>query len=265
MVTMNQQKRDSDMQARVGRLEGAMESLAHEMETTNRSVKELVMTVGSFKEDMLKTLAAINNPKPNWPLIVGLGSLILTIIGIGGLFTYNTMSGVRDIINVNTIAIAQLKDEIGKTKYEEGKQSEWRIGVDNSIVRLDSSLQREMRLINDTTETKIKSLDEKLQSETKGINETLKKEVEGLISNVTDLRTWRLSHAEQYATIDGENKARFDSLEKDIALIKDKFISTSNTNWSKADQEHYDTILNDKLREIRDRLYTHLTSELAKK
>jgi hypothetical protein len=87
----------SYLEGRVGRVEGAIESLTHEVQETNRNVRDIINGFGRFKEDVLSHIGQATAPK--WPLITSFIMVCLTIIGLGGTIISQGFSGQTQSIN----------------------------------------------------------------------------------------------------------------------------------------------------------------------
>ena len=150
MASRNIQPKPGDIQSRVGHLEGAVESLAHEVQETNRnlkdfsqetgrSVKELSVSMARFKDDVLGHIGKATAPK--WPLIVSIGSLALTILGLGGTIVAMIMSGQSGQISKLEGRLEACTDKYHQqaliSSFEDGKSAAWREQVANAIAVLE--------------------------------------------------------------------------------------------------------------------------------
>ena len=210
MIKKTTEEENRALDGRVWQLEGAVNSLVHEVEATSKSVKEIAFGMGQFREDVLAELSKASTPK--WPLIIGIGSILFTMLGLAGTVIALIISGQRELIAINTSTIADMKKTDISSSFEDGRNSEWKHHVDREIIALDVKLQKEMNLINETANIKISGLDEKLQREMRLLNETNLLRTSILDTNIIDLKAWRLKHTEVDANSWGTTMAKLEHL-----------------------------------------------------
>jgi hypothetical protein len=218
------------IEGRVGRLEGAVESLVSEVQETSKSVKLIAENLSGFRESFLGEL---NKDKtPQWPMIASVAGFIITIMTILGAFLGFMLTNTKDSINANTTSISQVSNRLNARSYSDGETNQWHRTVDGSLTELNKNLQREMLLINDTTTAKVANLDDKLQSEFGGINKRMESQIADIKQETNRINTW-----------------------------KD---SVQTNRWTKEDQQHFDTALQDQLKELRTVLYHHIEVDAPK-
>ena len=112
------------LESRVGRLEGAMETLTHDVQQVTKSVQHLAENMGSFEKKVLEHIGKATAPK--WPLITAFAMLIIMIITLGASIIPIVMSGQRDLINSNTISIERLQESQRTELFESGYDKAYR-------------------------------------------------------------------------------------------------------------------------------------------
>ena len=217
-MTTTRSNKQIALESRVDHLEGTMETLAQEVRTTNLNMQKISDNFSIFREDLLRRIGEITQPK--WPLLLSAATLILMILGLGGTIVSLTVSGQRELIKSQEIQISKLFEVEIATKFEMAKGqirdeqlvkevAETRELSKTAIKELDIILQREMRLLNDTLTAKIVSVDEKIQNEFKG-------EMRNILETIIDIKKWRLETARIIGTIE----SKIEDLEKIITIIE---------------------------------------------
>ena len=113
---------------------------------------------------------------PKWPMIFSAVTLLVTILGLGGTIIALMISGQKEILREHDIQLIEIQRSINSDKVEQTK-------ANTHIEELVSSLEKEHKATEDL---------------------------------VTDLKTWRLNHAQQ----NGSNTAKLDMLEKAIDRLE---------------------------------------------
>jgi hypothetical protein len=203
----HQQDFNSHIEGRVGRLEGAVENLTHEVQETSKVVRDIASGLGKFKEDVLGHIGQATAPK--WPLIVSFVMVALTIISLGSTVVYQSMSGQSAALAKMTSRMDSFDERELRNVFLDGKHEAWRENIEKITTKLDVDLQREMRLVNENT-------DSKLQALTKTANEKLT-ELQGQIVNMRD---WRLAHEATNSRAHGEQDAKLLQTMRDIERIE---------------------------------------------
>ena len=200
---------NAHIEGRVGRLEGAVENLTHEVQETSKVVRDIASGLGKFKEDVLSHIGVATAPK--WPLIVSFVSICLTILALGGTIVGQIMSGQSAAIAKLAIRMDTADERDLKAAHSEGKHEAWREQADKILKDLDEKLQREMRLINDTTESRIAALDKSNQTK-----------LGELQTQVAAIKDWRLDHVQENAKTHGKIEALFETHEQDIKRLESR-------------------------------------------
>lgn len=205
-----------NIESRMGRAEGILESVVHEMGEIGKNQKELSNGMSLFREEVLAHISRVSAPK--WPLIAGVLTLVLTIITMGGSIVGMIMSGQN--ANISRLDMIMQKQQEGEAtnKFEDGQTVMWRKMVDKALVDLDDRLQREMRLINATTDSKITALDDKIQKE---FYNTIKNHDERTIAlqeQMKEFFRWRL----EWATTRSGLSDKVSALEKYLDKIENR-------------------------------------------
>ena len=209
-------QQDPKIEVRVGKLEGAVETLAKDMSDMARNITGLGTEIGNLRStlaDKIDTMGQrmADKTKPNMQAITLFVTIGLAVLGMAG-----SLAGV--VMNNHSSQIAELKAGLDtaraqheRAQYEKGqsdafvKMAEQRMIENAAKFRdLDDKLQREMALINNTTESKVKALDDKLQLEFNGLHKAIDVQVQAQAEQVTELRKWRLEHVQGNAELHGK-------------------------------------------------------------
>jgi hypothetical protein len=144
------------LDSRVGRLEGTMENLAAEVKATSESVRDISRSMGGFKEEILSRLGTIAAPR--WPLIVSVGTLLLTIICLGGTIIALLMSGQRDAIETLKVQNQVVQSNLYNDRYETGRSSVIRDELKSDISDLNTTIAdlKHWRLAHEVEDTEFR-------------------------------------------------------------------------------------------------------------
>ena len=199
------------MDTRVGRLEGVVETLTRDVQEVAHSVGLLSSQLGEVKDAISISLGGMrdsftsqldivtnrltSSTKPQWQTISMYFTIGIVLLGMAGAVVGLLMSGQSNNINRLQTDISINTAQMFSNQYEKGKADAFSANVATHLANLDASLQREMRLINDTTEARIKALDDKLQIEFNLIRKNLESSITENSTQLADLRRWRLEHA----------------------------------------------------------------------
>lgn len=195
------------IEGRVGRLEGAVENLTQEVQETSKSVREIANGLGSFKESVLSHIGAATAPK--WPLIFSFVTLTLTILGLGIGLVSQSISGQSTAIAKNAAKLDQIESRELDLARQDSRNETWRETVDKKSDKLDTDLQREMRLVNETT-------DAKLQETIKSFTEQALR----LQSQIDEIRMWKLKHVEDMSKFYGVATTQLGQLQHEVDRIE---------------------------------------------
>jgi chromosome segregation ATPase len=225
---------DSRMDTRVGRLEGVVESLTRDIQEVSQNISMMGKEIGQFREMIGDTLTRMRDSfndqintvtdrltastKPQWQTISAFAALAITLLGMAGAVVGLMLSGqsdnIADLKRENTV----ITERMFNNQYEKGKSDAFAAEVAGHLDKLDHSLQREMALITATTEAKISGLDEKLQMELRLHCKNTAEDIARITDDISEIRKWRLEHAEKGSATDAEIKAKQDML---IKLLDD--------------------------------------------
>lgn len=216
---------DQKMVVRVGRLEGIVETLAKDMQEMARGMfsmgKELSGLRDIISDKIERVVASINTAaRPNWGNIAAWAAIIVTIIGLAGSLVAIMMSGQNTSITDNKIQITELISQQMKFQYEKGKNDSITEGMKEKMHTLDTNLQKEIAMINATTEAKIKGLDDKLQIEFIGLNRSLGQQVETQKEDISTLRTWRLEFVSKQGELEGRVTSKQNMVEDRLKAVE---------------------------------------------
>jgi hypothetical protein len=187
-------------------LEGRVEQLEGAVSSVSKDLKDLSTGFNVFKEELLGKIGSMTAPK--WPIISIIATFIVMVLGLSGTIVSLIMSGHQAEIQANQHDLRSLEREFSDQNIEHGQWKTWSTMVDKNLFSLDEKLQREMNLINITTESKIKGLDDKLQAEfgySNKIHDTSTTDIKETIAN---LKNWRLSIEERYNEAIGKLNAK---------------------------------------------------------
>jgi hypothetical protein len=138
-------KQNSQLDSRVGRLEGVVQTLSTEVQEITRAVRAITDSLGTFKEDVLARLGVATAPK--WPLIASLVTMLLTIFGLCTTIITIVLMGQSDSIYQNRESIIRLQEKFVQIAYESGEMHSWRQSVDGSLSGLKNNFQAQDDII----------------------------------------------------------------------------------------------------------------------
>jgi len=150
-----------DLEIRVGRLEGTMESLAQEVKQTNRNLQEfaretnnninqLATQVGHIKDTLVKEISEVKDAfscqitqktKPDWSSILSVIALITTIIVMGATLVAFIFSGQSERININNGKIANIEQQMLDRSFEHGQINNWMKNNEEKIIHLTNECE----------------------------------------------------------------------------------------------------------------------------
>jgi len=107
------------LDTRVGRLEGVVTTLSKEVQDITRAVRDITNSLGTFKEDILARLGTATAPK--WPLIAGVCSMLLTILGLCGTIVAILLSGHGQAIKHNQESLQAINAQNVEVAFQAGK------------------------------------------------------------------------------------------------------------------------------------------------
>jgi hypothetical protein len=219
---------DHRMDTRVGRLEGVVESLTRDIQEVSANISTMGRELGSFREmigdtltkmrdgfnDQLNTVTdrLTTNAKPQWQSIFAFVAMGLTVLGMAGAVVSMLFSGqAANIVRLQNDT-AVVTERMFANQYEKGKSDAFASETSSHLAKLDTTLQREMTLMQQTTDSKIQGLDDKLQIEIKLDRKNYEDYDNRILEILKELRSWRLEHAVKSSENDAKLQAKQDML-----------------------------------------------------
>jgi hypothetical protein len=228
------------IESRVGKLEGILDTLIEAGKQQTHNIDLLSKDIGDMREMFANGMASIrdtfsnqlekvasrltNQTKPQWQTISAFGALVITLLGMAASIVALIMSGQNENIQGLKHEAALVSDRMFDRQYERGKSDAFIAETGTHLKTLDSTLQREMSLLNATTEAKITGLDTKLQLELELVRKNLETSILDNAAALKDVREWRLRHTEHGTAIDAEVCAR-------QQIIKEKLDKLDERQW----------------------------------
>lgn len=179
------------LESRVGRLEVGVELLTKEIQEIGQNVHSLSSGLGDFKEKILANIGQATTPK--WPLIVSIGSLIITIMALAGGIASIMFSGQTEAIKEVQAVAKYLTNKQLDDAFVNGQVSAWRPQINEDIKGLNDKFQTQANLLVDSSKLRTQALSDKFDGEFKVINTRL----QNLSDLYEDIRGWRLKHSEE--------------------------------------------------------------------
>lgn len=236
--TRQQENIDIQMNTRVGKLEGVVETLTRDIQEVSHSVGILGSNINALRDLMSDSLSKMRDgftsqlsevtdrlttsAKPQWQTISAFAALALTVLGMAGTIIALVMSGYAENIQGLKHDTSVITDRMFLSQYEKGKSDAFAANVSNHLSSLDSTLQKEMSLLNATTESKVAGLDAKIQLEIEAIRKNIEASIEQNKSDLENMREWRLNHVTDTASLQGMLKAKQEFIEKQLAELNDR-------------------------------------------
>ena len=132
-----------NIESRVGRVEGALETVLHEVSETSKSVREVSAGLSTFREEVLAHIGKATAPK--WPLIAGVLTLVLTILTMGGGIGGMILSGINGNVTRLDNIIARADEQAKLDRFEDGKNVIWRENISKSYDEKSRELQEQQK------------------------------------------------------------------------------------------------------------------------
>lgn len=219
---------DHRMDTRVGRLEGVVESLTRDIQEVSANINTMGRELGSFREmigdtltkmrdgfnDQLNTVTdrLTTSAKPQWQSIFAFVAMGLTVIGMAGAVVGMMFSGQTANITRLQNDTAIITERMFANQYEKGKSDAFASETSSHLAKLDTTLQREMTLMQQTTDSKIQGLDDKLQTEIKLDRKNYEDYDNRILEIIKDFRAWRLDFVPKASESDAKLQAKQDML-----------------------------------------------------
>jgi len=201
------QEPDHRMDTRVGRLEGVVESLTRDIQEVSQNINMMGKEMGNFREMIGETLTRMRegftaqiesvtdrlttSAKPQWQSIFAFVAMGLTVLGMAGAVVGMLFSGLGANMARLQNDTAVITERMFSAQYEKGKADAFAAETSSHLTKLDTTLQREMTLMQQTTDSKIAAINKSVDDNVNKVQETIK-----------DFRAWRLEHATKGAEID---------------------------------------------------------------
>jgi gas vesicle protein len=224
---------DHRMDTRVGRLEGVVESLTRDIQEVSQNINMMGKEMGSFREVIGETLTRMRegftaqiesvtdrlttSSKPQWQSIFAFVAMGLTVLGMAGAVVGMLFSGQASNVTRLQNDTAIITDRMFSAQYEKGKADAFSAETSSHLSKLDATLQREMTLMQQTTDSKIIAVD-------KNVNDYIEKVQDAL----KDFRNWRLEHATKGAEADASLIAKQEMLIEQMRIINDRLDRTEH-------------------------------------
>ncbi|MFA5766918.1 MAG: hypothetical protein WC919_03280 [Candidatus Paceibacterota bacterium] len=222
---------DHRMDTRVGRLEGVVESLTNDIREVSQNINAISKELGNFRETIGNALSRMrdesvnqlntvtdrltNASKPQWQTISAFVALAITLLGMAGAVIGLLMSGqaqsIADLKNDSSV----IAERMFQNQYEKGKSDAFAAETSSHLMKLDSTLQREMTLMQQTTDSKIAAVD-------KNVNDYISKVQDAL----KDFRAWRLEHATKGADLDATLTAKQNMIIEQLRALEGRLERT---------------------------------------
>lgn len=153
-----------NIESRVGKLEGAVEALSHDVQEIHDIVRSSAQEQQNFQKQILNEMGKATAPR--WPLIASIGSLVIALLTLVGGIISIIVSGQGEAITKANNQIEQLQSRIYDTRYEDGKNAAWKEEVSKNFNDLYDKIKNELRVTED---------------------------------QVVELKKWRITHVEEDA------------------------------------------------------------------
>jgi hypothetical protein len=218
---------DHRMDTRVGRLEGVVESLTRDIQEVSQNINMMGKEMGSFREMIGETLTRMRegfstqiesvtdrlttSSKPQWQSIFAFVAMGLTVLGMAGAVVGMLFNGQAANVNRLQSDTAVITERMFSAQYEKGKADAFAAETSSHLAKLDTTLQREMALMQQTTDSKIAAVD-------KNVNDYIDKVQEAL----KDFRSWRLEHATKGAEVDARLTAKQEMAIEQLRTLESK-------------------------------------------
>ncbi len=133
-------------------------NVTRSFDDVSRSIADTRSELGRALADQARKIDDMRTSGTDWKSIIGFASLVITIISVvGGLVAY----GINTRIDANSTAIAKHRDLPGHPESIVNQaSSDGRIlALEVGTLKLDETLQREMRLLDDRVQSEMRLLD----------------------------------------------------------------------------------------------------------
>ena len=229
---------DHRMDTRVGRLEGVVESLTRDIQEVSQNINTMGKEIGNFREMVGDTLTRMRegfntqlesvtdrlttSSKPQWQTISAFVALAITVLGMAGAVVGLMLSGQSERITRLQDDTKIVTTQMFNNQYEKGKSDAFAAETSSHLAKLDTTLQREMGLMQQTTDAKINSLDDKLQTELRLDRKNSEISIAQINEVLKDFRAWRLEIVKDGATNDARLAARQEMVLDLIKALADR-------------------------------------------
>jgi hypothetical protein len=190
---------------RISRLETEVAQLQTDVSYIRTSIDRQTHTI-----DNLATRFAENN-RPQWSTYASWAGVVLILIGAYG-------AGYISVQDRHTLRIDQLAEAFRKHELSPGHPAlvQGLVSTQESIKQLDSTLQREMRLLDGELDSRVTGLDDLLQREMRLMIATRDAVTERMDRRLEQLGQWQSQHDRTSAASAGAQDERLRALERTL-------------------------------------------------
>jgi len=222
---------DPKFEARLGIVEGAVETIGQDVKSLasrmDSNVQALGHEVGSLRDTIADKIESVMNrvgteTKPRWPLILSFGGIVITLLGLAGSIVGLGFTGLGSSVAEVKATQSALQERLFQAQYEKGRSDAFISQATSQIRELDEKLQREMTLINATTEARVKALDEKLQIEFIGMHRLSESQLKVNTEAIANIKDWRLEYVAKDAEASGRVVAKQLMIEEGMRRLEER-------------------------------------------
>lgn len=135
-------KEPHNIESRVGRLEGAVQSITRDVREMSHNIDRVASSLGDFKQEVVGHLGKLNSPR--WPLIVSIATLVIGIFTLIGGIGAIILSGQSASVAKIEASLEKVRNESLESKYEDGKTSGWKEALVKKIEEDNKKTQEEI-------------------------------------------------------------------------------------------------------------------------
>lgn len=225
-------------EARIGKLEGIVESLTNSIQVISTNINSVSAQVSDLKDifsgtitqlrenftDQLDTVSnrLTSSSKPQWQTISAFVSIAVVLLGMSGAVVGIILSGQSDKVKMLNTEMVETSHRMFDNQYEKGKADATIASAELHLKSIDLAIQREMTLAVSSVDTKINGLDTKLQIEFNLIRKNLEDAIVSNLTDIKDLRAWRLKHTEEDAALGAKLQAKQDMINKKLSELDER-------------------------------------------
>jgi hypothetical protein len=128
--------KNTNVELRVGRLEGAVQGLVADIKDIAHTVDSLAGNLNTFQKEVITALGKTNTPK--WSMIISLGSLIIAIFTLIGGIMAIVMSGQSAATAKLELVVDKTRQELIDGKFQDGVNLAWKDDASRKIKEFDN-------------------------------------------------------------------------------------------------------------------------------